>query len=200
MNTFFTADLHFNDYRNFNHFGYGANYKNQVDRDNDLIAMWNSTVRPDDIVYILGDYFVFYYAYNTTNGQIENTTEAIAEQDKFVDYTKRLNGKKSIILGNHDNEIRRYGSIRSFLTSQDIYVYDYPIIFKNWCILSHEPMYVTPDMPYINIFGHVHNNQNYRTFSSCGACVCWDRVRLIEWNELSSEIDKLRKATNIDVI
>ena len=100
MNTFLTADLHFNDYRNFNHFGYGANYKNQVDRDNDLIAMWNSTVRPDDTVYILGDYFVFYYAYNTSDGQIENTTEAIAEQDRFIDYTKRLNGKKSIILGN----------------------------------------------------------------------------------------------------
>lgn len=198
MNIFFTADLHFNDYRNFNHFNYSANYENQVDRDSDLIAIWNSIVRPDDAVYILGDYFVFYYAYKIND--MHKINEATTEQDKFVDYTKRLNGKKSIILGNHDNEIRKYGSIRSFLTSQDIYVYDYPIVFKDWCILSHAPMYVTPDIPYINIFGHVHNNQNYRTFSSCGACVCWDRVRLIEWNELSNEIDKLRKTTDTDVI
>ena len=73
-------------------------------------------------------------------------------------YMARLNGKKFLIKGNHDS-ISSCDSI-------------YPIVYKNFFILSHEPMWVDEDGPYTNIFGHVHNNPIYKTVSSRSYCVC----------------------------
>ena len=41
----------------------------------------------------------------------------------------------------------------------------YPIIIDEWFILSHEPLYTNTNMPYANIFGHVHGNPEYSNFS-----------------------------------
>lgn len=61
-----------------------------------------------------------------------------------------LHGKITIIAGNHDNaeEIRK--------VYPNIIVYPYPVII-GFYILSHEPlMHIQPDMPYLNIHGHLH--------------------------------------------
>ncbi len=36
-------------------------------------------------------------------------------------------------------------------------VIEYPIIYNGFHILSHEPMYLNENMPYMNIHGHIHN-------------------------------------------
>ena len=53
--------------------------------DNALINNWNSVVTDDDDVYILGD-----FSYKSEDP---------------IDYLKKLNGKKHLIVGNHDNKL-----------------------------------------------------------------------------------------------
>lgn len=55
-------------------------------------------------------------------------------------------------------------------------VYDCPVIIKNFWILSHEPLYVNTNMPYANLFGHVHNSPIFKTFSNHHYCVSIERI------------------------
>ena len=110
-----------------------------------IIANWNGIVTDDDEVYVVGD--------------IGNP-----------EYISKLNGKKYRIKGNHDRltneEYRKIGFEE---------VYDKPIIYSDFWMVSHEPMYVNRNMPYANIFGHVHNNPAYNTVSARSYCVSVDR-------------------------
>ena len=38
-------------------------------------------------------------------------------------------------------------------------------------------MYISEQMPYVNIFGHIHNNPMYKTVSNRSYCVCVERNR-----------------------
>lgn len=120
--------------------------------DNDLISKWNNIVNKKDKVYLLGD-ISFYSA--------EKTGEIIS----------RLNGIKYLVIGNHDNE-----SIEIYYKMGFYRVYDNPIIIDDFWILSHEPLYVNSNMPYANIFGHIHSNKSYRDFSDQSFCVCVERI------------------------
>jgi calcineurin-like phosphoesterase family protein len=89
MNTFFTADTHFNHANiiKYCHRPFAtAGEMNQV-----LIDKWNDTVGPDDTVYHLGD-----FAYGTP--------------DQVFDLVKALNGQIYVIWGNHDQPLRRLTS------------------------------------------------------------------------------------------
>lgn len=55
-------------------------------------------------------------------------------------------------------------------------VYDYPIIYENFWILSHETMYINQNMPYANLFGHVHQSPQYTTYSKQHYCVTVERI------------------------
>lgn len=111
-----------------------------------IIRNWNSVVGENDRVYLLGD--------------IGN------EQ-----YISRLNGIKYLVKGNHDTQdnavYREYGFAE---------VYDLPVILEGFWMLSHEPLYVNRNMPYANIYGHIHDNPNYKTCSSHGYCVSAERI------------------------
>ncbi|MBQ2639309.1 MAG: metallophosphoesterase [Bacilli bacterium] len=52
-----------------------------------LIANWNAKVKPEDIVYHLGD-----FAFRGANMNL----------DRIIEFYNRLNGKKILIIGNHD--------------------------------------------------------------------------------------------------
>ena len=88
------------------------------------------------------------------------------------------------IVGNHDkgleDDYRKYG----------IEVIEYPIILDGFWILSHEPMYVSEQSPYANIYGHVHNNPMYKTVSSRSYCVSVERIgyRPIELDKVKREV------------
>lgn len=94
-----------------------------------MIKRWNSVIKADSIVWHLGD-FSF-----GSNDQIESIFRA-------------LNGKKRIILGNHDHKKR------NFLKTLFEYVYDKPVIYDNY-ILSHRPILM--DIGELkNAHGHIH--------------------------------------------
>ena len=144
MNTFFIADLHFDDINI-------KNYENRPfdsvkDMNESLIQNWNNTVSLEDCVYLLGD--------------IGN-----------ISYIPMLNGTKYLVKGNHDTCDNSFYRANGFAE-----VYDLPVIYENFWILSHEPLYINNNMPYANIFGHIHGNPNYVSASSHGFCVSVERI------------------------
>jgi len=139
---FFTADTHF----------YHANiirycnrpFSNVINMNTKLIEKWNKKVKPNDTIYILGD-FAF------CNGELANTI------------LQRLNGKKHLIRGNHDHFLTR----KEFDKSHFEWVKDYHLLktqhkgFKVKLALSHYPMY-SWDSKYhgsIHLYGHVHDTE-----------------------------------------
>lgn len=143
---YFIADTHFNDAAIMKY--ENRPFKNLTEMTNTIIKNWNNIVTNDDIVYILGD--------------LGCVTKQIIQS---------LNGKKYLIKGNHDTEENQFYRDLGFVE-----VYDQPIILDSFWMLSHEPMYVTVNSPYANIFGHVHNNGIYNTVSERGYCVCVERI------------------------
>lgn len=80
----FTSDTHFY-HTNIIRFC-NRPYKDATEMNEKLLYNWNQKVKPGDIVYHLGDVLM--------GGQ-----EA---RDKFPAFWARLNGKKRLIVGNHD--------------------------------------------------------------------------------------------------
>lgn len=117
-----------------------------------IIAQWNKIVRPDDNVWFLGD-----LGFGT-----------VSELKEIV---PRLNGQKRMIYGNHDNK-----PISFYYDCGFVFVSRYPIILKGFFVLSHAPMpYITDNIPFFNIFGHVHSHSAYATHTSNSQCVCVER-------------------------
>ena len=144
------ADLHFGDpdIIKFENRPFGS-----VDEMNkELIERWNCVVDQDDKVFILGDFSVYV-------------------DDRLQDIVEQLNGKKILIKGNHDCL-----DDTAYFNMGFSCVYNYPIIYDNFFILSHEPMYINESMPYANIFGHVHSNPIYKTYTKRSACVSAERI------------------------
>ncbi len=149
-NTYLIADTHFGDeailrYEN-------RPFQSVEEMDEAIIRRWNSTVRPEDTVFVLGDFSAY-------------------DLQKTAEICNRLHGHKYLIMGNHDT-----ASERDYLACGFAHVSRYPIIYENFWILSHEPMYINRNMPYANIFGHVHDNPMYRTDSPQSFCTCVERI------------------------
>jgi calcineurin-like phosphoesterase family protein len=106
--------------------------------DTTMALNWNKTVDKNDTVFFLGD-----LSFN----QDKDTLKALL---------RHLNGHKILIIGNHD---RKY-SAETWREIGFEEAYDYPIIYKDFFILSHEPVYINTNMPYCNIHGHFHSNNN----------------------------------------
>lgn len=118
-----------------------------------MIKQWNSVITNEDIIYHLGDF-------------------AFANKQKTTDIVSRLNGKKYIVLGNHD----RGRNVKFYYDCGFDKVYDQNIIIKDYFILSHEPLsYMSINCPYHNIHGHCHNSPQYMTFNIHSTCVCVER-------------------------
>lgn len=160
MNTFFIADPHF---------GHGAiiGYENRPfetveEMDQALIDNWNRVVGKHDKVYLLGD--VSFY-----------------KDDKTANIVKQLKGLKYLVVGNHDSpNVMRYYDMGFHR------VYDNPVILDGFWMLSHEPLYINANMPYANIFGHVHASKQYTNYSIQSFCVCVERIDYtpIEFGEI----------------
>lgn len=123
------------------------------DMEHTLINNWNNTVSEEDTVFILGDFSVL-----------------SPEEDRRI--LSSLNGTKILIMGNHDthhtpDEWRSLGFNECYM---------WPIIYDSFYMLSHEPLYINANMPYANIYGHVHANASYNTISNQSACVSVERT------------------------
>ena len=145
---FFIADTHFGDERILKY--ENRPFESISHMDEEIIHRWNATVDTEDTVYILGDFGAVGYE---------------------GDVLSRLNGKKILVKGNHDTKSNE--EYRCFGFSE---VYDYPIIIEGFWILSHDALYVNENMPYANLFGHVHNSPIFKDYSKQHFCVCVERI------------------------
>jgi calcineurin-like phosphoesterase family protein len=108
--------------------------------DKALIKTWRDCVGSKDTIINLGDVFMGSYP-----------------KERRMELLKNLPGYKILVLGNHDkNHSAAYWREIGFDE-----VYPYPIIFRNWFILSHEPLFMNDRIPYVNIHGHTHD-KSYR--------------------------------------
>lgn len=136
--------------------------------DSSLIENWNDVVTKQGRVFVLGD-FSFYDKVKTN--QILN----------------KLNGTKYLIMGSHDKE-----SINTYLNIGFKHVYNYPIIYDKFWMLFHEPLYVNSNMPYVNLFGHMHSCKEYTDFSEQSFCISIERINYtpIALNQIKEKISK----------
>ena len=132
---FFTSDTHFN---HSNIIGFcDRPFKNVEQMNETIIANWNKTVGPEDIVFHLGDFCL----------------GGAAEWTKLLD---RLNGKIYLIMGNHDMKNLRQGFIQRFV---DVKMQMHIEISKKSIYLNHYPFLCftggyKDDV--WQLFGHVH--------------------------------------------
>lgn len=107
------------------------NFSSVEEMDEHMIQQWNSVVRPEDKVIHLGDVVI---------------------NKKFLHLVGRLNGKKKLILGNHD-------IFPSELYAQYFYEQKAYRVFDKH-IMSHIPVHRESIGRFVaNVHGHLHSNQ-----------------------------------------
>lgn len=151
-------------------------FKNVNDMNENIIKNWNSVVKNGDKVYHLGDF-------------------GFGSKEQVKDIVSQLNGDIYLIRGNHCNHPNQWYRDCGFKE-----VYDKPIVFEEFYILSHEPMpFIEKKNIFKNIHGHVHNHRDYSTFSSNLSCVCVERHNYtpIDFENIKMNINTL-EVSNAD--
>jgi calcineurin-like phosphoesterase family protein len=136
------SDTHFHHENILNFVDYAGqrvrDFNDVEDMDNHMLDRWNSTVKPGDKVYHLGDVF-------------------IGPKEKFKSFWPKLNGSKRLICGNHDDI--------PFLSSGGFFakVQLWRQFSEFGIVMSHVPlhessMYRGKDKatPSLNVHGHIH--------------------------------------------
>jgi calcineurin-like phosphoesterase family protein len=138
---FITSDIHFGhkNIMNFCPVSRAFGEGDVVKMDEEIIKRWNRTVSPQDHTYILGDV-------------------AFCNAEKAVNHLQRLNGTKTLIVGNHDAklikdekfckqfvEVRDYMSIR--MNETKVIMFHYPI--AEWDQMHHGA---------VHFHGHLHGS------------------------------------------
>lgn len=139
MDIWVTSDTHF-DHINIMKYEQSRSerFKDHLDMTENLIDNWNSVVKPNDLIFHLGDVF-------------------FCKADRMKEISDRLNGRKILIRGNHD---KGYSNGKFQKLGFDVYNY----YFIDDFILSHYPQNETALRNAIdngmlrgNIHGHVHS-------------------------------------------
>ncbi len=148
MKIFFIADTHFGEEAILRY--ENRPFKSVAEMDSEMILRWNAVVGRDDLVYHLGDF-----------GASGEESDVLA----------KLNGTKYLVKGNHDTQSNEFYRSAGFSE-----VYNLPVLFEDFWLLSHAPVYVNENMPYANLFGHVHNSPLVNNFSKQHYCVSVERI------------------------
>ncbi len=116
-------------------------YSSAAEMDNDMIRKWNLRVKAGDTVYVLGD-----FAFDDTSAQV----------------IEKLQGRKVLLLGNHDEALtlatlRKFDCVKTIDTVNDC---------KRSVCLCHYPLLSYNNSVYggYHVFGHIHNNPNDKAF------------------------------------
>lgn len=151
MSNFYISDTHFGHFNIIKHCN--RPFSTAEEMDNTIIQNWNKVVSDNDTVYILGD-LAF------SKGAKEP-----------AEYLRQLNGKKIMIVGNHDYDISKN---RSKYLKNNLFsgIYDYLEISDSLgkemkkVILSHYPMAEWNGFfrGSIHLYGHVHNNKQNMSY------------------------------------
>ncbi len=162
MKVHFVGDTHFGDADIIKY--EGRPFKFPEEMDEALIDSLNKDIAPEDEVWFLGDFGADGY------------------EEEIL---SNLNGTKYLIKGNHDTktneEYRKFGFKE---------VYDKPVLYDNFFLLSHEPQYMNTKMPYVNIFAHVHGSPIYKDHSGYHYCVSVERTGYssVSYNDIRKTI------------
>lgn len=128
---FFISDMHFGHEKIIPY--ENRPFKDADEMDKTIIENWNKTVKKNDIVFILGDI-------------------SLHSADKTKKIIQSLKGRKHLIMGNHDSR-----TVKFYKECGIEFVSKWSIIVEDWFVLSHIPIYLTEDTPYVNIHGHIHS-------------------------------------------
>lgn len=140
----FTSDTHFNHQNILAYEPETRPFETVEEMNEVIIKNWNDKVKPDDTIYVLGDFFM---------GML----------DKIEDILNRLNGKIILVRGNHDTKKRI-----EIYKSKGIEVKDFDhFAYKGrYFILCHFPnnneefirMITQDNSEVVWLYGHVHSN------------------------------------------
>jgi len=139
---YFTSDTHFNHKASIKH--YARPFLNIDEMNNKLVENWNKEVKPDDEIYILGDFM-------NGSGTEANTI------------LERLNGIKYLVKGNHDEYLEDENFNKShFQWIKEYYILKYK--GRNF-ILFHYPIFEWQGFfkKDYHLYGHVHNQFKYKS-------------------------------------
>lgn len=131
-----------------------------------MIDNWNKVVRKEDKVIMNGDF-------------------ALCGKDMVIEIGQQLNGRKTLILGNHDG-----ASLKTYYDAGFEMVSKYPILMDEFFIVSHMPQYVPENSLYVNVFAHVHDNLAFKGVSARGFCTSVERIDYtpIEFKDIKARI------------
>lgn len=145
----------------------------------DLILKWNNTVAKTDKVFHLGDF-------------------GFGSKEEISAIVKQLHGRISLIRGNHDGHSPKWFYDCGFYD-----VSSYPILYKDKYLFSHAPIFplqdaVSGDIPFRNIFGHIHNLMNIHVIGEGYACVSVENIdyKPILFDTLTKKMDACGKEKN----
>lgn len=155
---YFTSDFHFGHDKEFLYKPRG--YNSVFEHDQDIIKKYNSIIKDDDIVYILGDVYMM-------------------EPEYGVKCLSQLKGQKYIIRGNHDSDLKwetykDYATLLGYSTmikygKLSLYLCHYPTITSNVDDSNkHLPQRI------ICISGHTHFKDKFYDNNPCIYNVCLD--------------------------
>lgn len=162
--TYFISDTHFNHYNILKYCN--RPFETIEEMNKTIIKNWNSVVRSEDIVWFLGDL-------------------ALGNREVCREIVGKLNGRKRMVKGNHDNWTDEFYRSIGFE-----YVSKYPIILKEHkIILCHTPPEKVQG-DYFYIFGHVHDKIAQIEIDNPQQCKCVSVERINYTPILVSEYDK----------
>ena len=129
---YFTADQHFNHANIISLCNRPWATKREMNEA--LIQLWNSRVAPQDRVFVLGDF-------------------ALATSKEITEFAAALNGRKILIMGNHDNH-----RVKTYLSCgfDEVRPQRTQVEYGRFFTMSHEPLRMV-ESGKVNIHGHIHN-------------------------------------------
>ena len=141
---YFTSDLHFNHDNILAYEPITRPFATIDEMNETLIANWNGVVKPEDTVYVLGDF-------------------AMGPAADVRGLVSRLNGTIKLVRGNHDTPAKLKIYQEMGIEIKDI---EYLTYKGRFFILCHFPiaseefmqMVVNDNSEVINVYGHVHSN------------------------------------------
>jgi len=173
MKTFFFSDPHFGHYNIIEY--QNRPFQTTDEMDATMIENWNRVVGTQDHVFLLGDV-------------------SIHSPGKTREILNQLHGKITLVLGNHDRRRPMEQTGRFDLVSP------YPILYDNFFLLSHEPIFVNEQCPFCNIHGHTHLNRFENTLlhiNVSAECVDYTPIAFgVIWNMVKERLKKYNAMKN----
>ena len=141
MRTFVTSDLHLG-HKNIQKFcpETRSHYTDVDNMNEEMVREWNTMISADDLVYILGDV-------------------AFMPAPKAVTFLKRMNGRKILVEGNHDQKQLKDNSFRACF--EEIHKYLDIRYADRKIVMFHYPIHFEWDQAHrgsIHFHGHLHGS------------------------------------------